>query len=65
MTDTPKTRHERMKHHLRNATKHLAEQARLAQEGAAAHLVANPVVPPAATTTDGPTSEESSPNDAA
>lgn len=58
MTEPNKTHHERVLHHLHRATKHLAKQTEASQAATAAHLIAHPVVPPAATTTDGPTSPE-------
>jgi len=45
MTEPEKTRHEKMRHHLRTATKHFAENAQSAQAAAQSHLDANPVKP--------------------
>jgi hypothetical protein len=50
------SQHDKMKRHLRAATKHLAAAAKASQDAAQAHLDSRPVVAPVASTTDTPTS---------
>lgn len=44
MAEPGRTQHEKMKRHLRTATKHLGDAARASQEAAQRHLDAQPVV---------------------
>lgn len=55
-----KTRHEKMKSHLRAATRKLHEQQLRIQEQTAAHLAKNPVVPVLAPTPEVVTSTDES-----
>jgi len=62
MSEPGHLRHDKMKAHLRAATKHLAAQAAAAQASAQRHLDKQTVVAPAVTTTDTPTESEATPD---